>query len=71
MLRRKLGLRTRVLKEARSTLAPTWFSRITTREKERQYKKPNKTTNFKKKNKAEVTCFACGETSHFVKDCPD
>jgi hypothetical protein len=23
--------------------------------------KPNKTTNFKKKNKAEVTCFACGE----------
>jgi hypothetical protein len=27
--------------------------------------KPNKTVNFKKKNKAEVTCFACGETCHF------
>jgi hypothetical protein len=29
--------------------------------------KPNKTTNFKKKkNKAELTCFACGETGHFA-----
>jgi hypothetical protein len=32
--------------------------------------KPNKTTNFKKKkNKAELTCFA--KAGHFAKDCPD
>jgi hypothetical protein len=33
MLRRKLGLRTRVLKEERATPAPTWFRRTTTRAK--------------------------------------
>ncbi|WVZ52934.1 hypothetical protein U9M48_003933 [Paspalum notatum var. saurae] len=32
--------------------------------------KPNKTTNFKKKkNKAELPCFTCGELRHFSKDC--
>jgi hypothetical protein len=36
MLRRKLELRTWVLKEARATPAPTWFRRTTTRAKEIQ-----------------------------------
>ncbi|WVZ87018.1 hypothetical protein U9M48_033720 [Paspalum notatum var. saurae] len=34
--------------------------------------KPNKTTNFKKKkNKAELPCFMCGELGHFFKDRPE
>jgi hypothetical protein len=36
MLRRKLGLKTRVLKEVRATIAPTWFIRTKTRAKGRQ-----------------------------------
>ena len=33
----------------------------------------NKTTEFKKKNnnKAELTCFTCGELRHFSKECPE
>lgn len=31
---------------------------------------PNKTTTFKKKkNKAEMKCYACGKLGHFSKDC--
>jgi hypothetical protein len=40
MLRRKLGLRTRDLKEARATPAPTWFRRTTTRVREDKIVKP-------------------------------
>jgi hypothetical protein len=36
MLRRKLGIRTRVLKYARVIPASTWFRRTTTRAKGRQ-----------------------------------
>ena len=34
--------------------------------------KPVKTTAFKKKmNKAELSCYTCGEFGHFSKDRPD
>ncbi|WVZ55766.1 hypothetical protein U9M48_006388 [Paspalum notatum var. saurae] len=33
--------------------------------------KVNKTTNFEKKNKAELHYFTCGEFGHFFKDCPE
>ncbi|WVZ98242.1 hypothetical protein U9M48_043707 [Paspalum notatum var. saurae] len=48
---------------------------VQNREEPRQGKgkfKPNKTTNFKKKkNKAELPRFTCGELGHFSKDCPE
>jgi hypothetical protein len=48
MLRKKLRLRKRVLKEAMVTPVPTWFRKTTTMAKERQKSnKSNKTTNFK------------------------
>jgi hypothetical protein len=36
-----------------------------------KFNKPNRTTNFKKKKiKAELTCFTCGEMGHFAKEFP-
>jgi hypothetical protein len=39
------------------------------------FNKPVKTTTFKKKklnrDRSDLTCFTCGEPSHFSKDCPD
>jgi hypothetical protein len=50
MLRRKLGLRTHVLKEARATPVTTWFRRTTTRAKERQnLKSPTKLPTSKRR----------------------
>ncbi|KAK1661489.1 hypothetical protein QYE76_049648 [Lolium multiflorum] len=72
---RKLGLRI-LLRKGRSSanMVQKKPYNKNKRNNKPSFNKPMKTTTFKKKmmiNKADLSCFTCGEASHFSKNCPE